>query len=150
MGRWGSAEERLTASQQRQRHEQDDEHCRQAENYQRWRHGQVVPHRITTALDLRSLQGPEVDRQCHAREPEVDEWERGQRYPRWDQLLALAELTEFPPGFFFLPIEPIPYEATSLGCRRSGGFTPPTREPVLEYDPAVVEATVNPRQPGLF
>lgn len=66
-----------------------------------WRSGAMIPHRITFALDLRGLQGPEVDRLCEAAEPEVDEWEAGTRYPRLVQLRALADLTDMHPLWFF-------------------------------------------------
>lgn len=66
-----------------------------------WRAGALVPHRITFALNLCGLQGPEVDRLCEAAEPEVDEWEAGTRYPRLVQVRALADLTDMHPLWFF-------------------------------------------------
>lgn len=158
-GQWGRAGVRLSESQQRQRQaalvrrrqvREDDQQRQHREAYEQWRAGRVVPNQITTALNARGLWGPDVDRQCHAKEPAVDEWEAGTRYPRWDQLEALARLTGYPARFFMLEIEPIPFDATSLGCRRSGGFSPPEAEPVMEFDPGAIEATVNPVQPGLF
>ena len=71
--------------------------------HERWERGLTVPHRITTALDLGGHYGPEVDEACGTAEPAVDEWEAGTRYPSWPQLLALAELTRFPVGFFTAP-----------------------------------------------
>jgi hypothetical protein len=59
------------------------------------------PSRITAALNARALYGPEVDTACGVLEPAVDEWEAGTRRPTWEQLVALAALTDFPVGFFF-------------------------------------------------
>lgn len=56
----------------------------------------VVPHSISMALDKHDLYGPEVDAACCAREPDVDLWEAGKLYPRWDQLVALGVLTQTP------------------------------------------------------
>jgi len=80
----------------------------------RWAAGMVVPHNITTALDLLDLFGPEVDRACNANEPEVDRWEAGKLYPRWDQLLALAALTERPAAWFTELGHPIGLLDTSM------------------------------------
>lgn len=67
----------------------------------RWGIGEVVPFRITQALDGAGLFGPEVDVACGAVEPAVDEWEAGVRYPTFEQLLLLAELTGHDPEWFF-------------------------------------------------
>lgn len=72
-----------------------------------WAAGHVYPHRITQALNIRNLDGPEVDRACGVEEPAVDEWEQGVRYPTWEQLLALARLTGFDPWFFTRPVRHI-------------------------------------------
>lgn len=107
--RWGKAGERLTPEQARQRdalalRRQAQSAERRAEDdriaREKWAAGMVVPHNITLALDTLGLEGPEVDLACNAREPEVDMWEAGKLYPRWDQLVALAELTERTPRFF--------------------------------------------------
>jgi len=63
----------------------------------------VNPRRITLALDLRDLYGPEVDRALGGEEPMVDEWEAGIRTPTDEQLWQLALLTSFPVPFFYLP-----------------------------------------------
>lgn len=65
----------------------------------------LVPARITIALDLSELYGPEVDAACDAAEPDVDRWEAGELYPTWQQVELLAALTDFPVHFFFLPID---------------------------------------------
>lgn len=68
-----------------------------------WEQGLVRPFRITYALDSRGLDGPEVDEACLAHEPDVDRWEAGLLYPTFEQLLALAKLTDYPPHYFTLP-----------------------------------------------
>lgn len=60
--------------------------------YQLWRAGQLSPFLITGHLDRGRHVGPSVDIACKAQEPEVDLWETGWVYPRWDQTVALAEL----------------------------------------------------------
>lgn len=126
MNRWGKAGVRLTerevaarAADARRRRNitatARDAHLRAA--YGDWLCGLVVPDRITMALDLRGLHGPEVDTACKAAEPEVDQWEAGERYPSWEQLCALADLTGFLPGFFmstFDGCEPMPLWDTSI------------------------------------
>lgn len=67
----------------------------------RWGAGELVPFRITQALDGAGLFGPEVDIACGAEEPAVDEWEAGIRYPTFEQLLLLAELTGHDLEWFF-------------------------------------------------
>ena len=64
------------------------------------------PRRITSALDLRGLYGPEVDRDLGGEEPMVDEWESGKRIPTTEQIEALARLTDFQPAYFYLPTGP--------------------------------------------
>lgn len=68
-----------------------------------------VPARITTALDLRGLYGPEVDEACGVAEPAVDQWEAGEIEPTPEQVARLAELTGFPVAFFYEPVTPGEY-----------------------------------------
>ena len=63
-----------------------------------------IPERITLALDMRQLYGPEVDRACGVEEPAVDEWEAGTRVPTPEQIALLAELTNYPVGYFYEPV----------------------------------------------
>jgi hypothetical protein len=70
--------------------------------------GKVVPARITMALDIRDLEGPEVDIACGGSEPDVDMWELGLAVPSPEQVVLLAELTGFQPAFFYNPIDPGP------------------------------------------
>lgn len=117
--------------------------------HERWERGQVVPHRITLALNIRELYGPEVDAACGVAEPAVDEWEAGTRYPTWEQLLALAELTGYAPGFFIAPSD-----GRELGqsdgdvmfvCYRNRKNWNPRIEiprPILAFTPEAIAATV--------
>jgi hypothetical protein len=75
------------------------------------RNGRPYPERISSALDIRGLDGPEVDVACGAVEPAVDRWESGDEVPTLHQLGLLAALTGFPLGFFFLP----PSESLATG-----------------------------------
>lgn len=70
------------------------------------RRGAPTPERITMALDMSDLYGPEVDEALGGQEPMVDEWEAGKRVPTDEQLRALSWLTGFPINFFFLPPPP--------------------------------------------
>lgn len=123
------------------------------DSHTRWRRGLVVPHRITVALDIRELHGPQVDQACGAREPDVDRWETGQKYPTWEQLLALAELTRFDVAFF----TPEPDQIHALGpgvmfaCKRSSRTWNPVVEipaPVLAFNPAAIAAAVGACEQG--
>jgi hypothetical protein len=82
-----------------------------------------TPERITIALDMRDLYGPEVDRALGGEEPMVDEWESGARVPGLAQVQALAKLTGFPVRFFYMPPPP-PLDngwmCGSGGCRPLG------------------------------
>jgi hypothetical protein len=83
-----------------------------------------VPARITAALDLCQLDGPDVDTACGAREPDVDLWETGELIPTFTQVQLLAALTGFPVAFFYQP-----YTAEDLGgvwlCGRHCEYIPP-------------------------
>lgn len=70
--------------------------------------GKVVPARITMALDLRGLEGPEVDVACGTAEPYVDLWECGLEVPTVEQVELLARLTDFPVSWFYRPVAPGP------------------------------------------
>lgn len=113
------------------------------EAYRRWRAGLVVPHRITAALNVRGLCGPDVDRACLAEEPEVDQWEAGERYPSWEQLLALAGLTKMTVRYFTWDDPPLPWWATSLRFhmdddeRRAAEKEP---GPVMRFPRAVLDS----------
>jgi hypothetical protein len=111
-----------------------------------WRAGALVPYRITKALDLAGLYGPEVDRLCEAEEPEVDEWEIGTRYPRLAQVRALADLTDLHPLWFFRTTDQDTDRLTSpafmCGDRGCELLVEDGVEHVVEYPVDVVRATV--------
>ncbi|QHE73529.1 hypothetical protein [Rhodococcus sp. WAY2] len=71
------------------------------EGLRMWQAGRLVPDRITAALDMSGLEGPQVDIDCGTTEPDVDRWELGIKYPTWEQFLALCRLTATPISFFF-------------------------------------------------
>ena len=85
-----------------------------------------TPERITMALNIRDLYGPEVDRALGGEEPMVDEWEAGVRVPDVTQVEALAKLTGFTVRFFYLPPPP-PLDGGwmcgSDGCQPLGDVT---------------------------
>jgi transcriptional regulator with XRE-family HTH domain len=80
--------------------------------------GAPTPERITAALDIRGLYGPEVDEALGGEEPMVDEWESGERVPTKEQVRALARLTDFPVTFFYLP--PPPALSGAIFCGDDG------------------------------
>lgn len=80
--------------------------------------GPPTPERITAALDMASLYGPEVDQALSGQEPMVDEWESGDRIPTKEQVHALARLTGFPVKFFYRPAPDMP--GTILLCGDDG------------------------------
>lgn len=90
------------------------------------RNGPPTPERITLALDIRDLYGPEVDEALGGQEPMVDEWESGERVPTKEQVQAIAWLTDFPVTFFYLPPPP-PLAGVILcgddGCQWLDDFT---------------------------
>src|SRR5580700_2707363 len=65
-----------------------------------------TPERITQALDLCGLYGPEVDQALGGEEPMVDEWESGARTPSLEQIQMLAKLTGYAVRFFYQPAPP--------------------------------------------
>lgn len=120
---WGKAGERLTSAehlrrraarsvQRAQRKQRDDRAASAA--HRGWKLGVVAPWRITHALDAGGHEGPDVDIACGTEEPAVDEWEAGQRYPTFEQLLLLAELTGFPVDWFTRTDEPLDIRTTTL------------------------------------
>lgn len=122
-----------------------------------WNQGLVVPCRITAALDMRKLYGPEVDIACGAREPDVDRWEEGTLYPTWEQLQKLADLTQVPLGFFFVPATSAPSRVWLCNrARRKKGcelYEPP--RPVVAFTAEAIQARrrtgeTRPRQGELF
>lgn len=110
-----------------------------------WRAGQLCPERITMLLDMHGLYGPEVDAACNAEEPEVDLWEAGKLYPRWDQVLALAALCEVTPRFLCeAPRNRMHWLETSMRFHvpHAEKLAAAEQPPVWSYPPEVVAATV--------
>ena len=93
-----------------------------------WAGRTPTPERITLALDLHELYGPEVDRALGGEEPMVDEWESGKRVPTFEQVQALAKLTRCPVRFFYKPPPPPDLKNGWMcgadGCQHLGGDGP--------------------------
>lgn len=118
-----------------------------------WSIGKCRPNRITWALDSRKLDGPEVDIACGVQEPIVDEWEAGETYPTWEQLLLLSELTHYPIGYFMTdePDEEVDLSKSSFYFHASPRLKRAivTDNEALEYSfkaKAAVGAVVTPEQ----
>lgn len=119
-----------------------------------------VPYRITQALDLHALYGPEVDRALGGEEPMVDLWEEGKLVPTREQIEALARLTDFPVSYFYMPVT----ESGGWGhaCKRGGKgkgcervwVGPPAPEaeviPLTVAEPATPQAPACPHQEQLW
>lgn len=140
MSGWGKAGVRLTDREREQlRRKRAAERNRaeaarardHAEAYSKWKRGMLVPEKLTIALDARGLQGPQVDIDCGAVEPAVDQWEAGELYPTWEQLQLLAKLTGYPLRFFFTVAQEISggIMCTPSGCRPITPSTAPDRYP---------------------
>lgn len=151
--RWGRAGVPLTAQEATKIARRRMERTIAAERaYREWAAGKAIPYRITQALNLRALYGPEVDEACGVEEPAVDEWEAGVRYPSWDQLRALAVLTDFPVWYF---VRPLPdgwsgLEATSMMFHKIGGKSMDWREPppIRFFTPEAIAAGTAPDAPS--
>lgn len=78
--------------------------------------GTVVPARITMAMDLAGLYGPEVDDRCgtfHGNpDGDIDRWEQALAVPSPEQVRLMAEATGFPIPWFYAPLEPGPTPGT--------------------------------------
>ncbi|MEV0996789.1 hypothetical protein [Nonomuraea sp. NPDC050202] len=99
-----------------------------------------VPERITQALDLHELYGPEVDQALGGEEPMVDEWEEGKRVPTLEQIKLLAKLTDYPIRFFYTPMPEL--KGPVFICRSSG-----PRKGCEVVRPAQPKTTPEPPQP---
>src|SRR5689334_17740942 len=80
--------------------------------------------RITLALDLRALYGPEVDQALGVEEPTVDRWESGDEVPTPAQVMRIAALTGFPVGFFYRQDDPPEFTSGFICSRTRGGCQP--------------------------
>lgn len=82
-------------------------------------HGPLpVPARITLALDAIAAEGPWVDEALGGEEPMVDQWEAGELLPTRQQIELLAQLTNRPAEYFYLPADDIA-EARIFVCDRT-------------------------------
>ncbi len=105
-----------------------------------------VPQRITTALDVMGLYGPEVDRACGVEEPMVDLWGEGKVVPTREQVEALSVLTGFPVRYFYKRATPSLRDVWLCGddgCEVINPSPPPPPADVIEMFP-------RPRQGHLF
>lgn len=106
----------------------------------KWAAGLVIPDHITVALDMGGHYGPEVDSACLAAEPEVDLWEAGQLYPRWEQVRALSRLTGFGEIHFMGPArQRISWRETSMRFHLPLSDEPEPRR-VFEFTRAALDA----------
>lgn len=111
-----------------------------------WAAGRLCPDRITLTLDAKGLEGPEVDAQCLAQEPEVDLWEAGELYPTWEQTKALAHLCGVTPRFLMQDsIAGHRIEAHETTLRFQAELPDPT-PPVLAFTEQAIRERMNPRQ----
>jgi hypothetical protein len=104
----------------RQRYDQ----AARAQQRERGRSRTPVPERITAALDLAEMDGPQVDIACgtYERNPagDVDRWEdpNDPALPTHAQVELLAKLTGQPVAFFYEPWTPP--AGTIIVCSRRG------------------------------
>lgn len=81
--------------------------------------GKVVPARITLAMNLRGVDGPDVDVHCGTFEGnpagDVDAWEAGTAVPSADQVRLMAGYVDFPVPWFYRPMKPGPLIANAAG-----------------------------------
>lgn len=80
--------------------------------------------RISMALDLCGMEGPEVDEalgvlNADGTDTVVDAWETGELEPSEEDVRRLATLTGYPVAWFYTP--PIPVEGHTFVCEDAGG-----------------------------
>lgn len=114
-----------------------------------WERGLIKPYNITAALNLRGLEGPDVDAACLAEEPDVDDWEAGWKYPTFEQLLALAALTEFPPSYFAIDRTRLILHADETSLRFHLPLAELKRSPIVaRFAPAAIRQRIPDYLPG--
>ena len=158
-GRWGEAGVRLDPQEQEARRrkilaDRNRGMVRewlQAENgFRLWRAGRLVPYRITFALDAVGAEGPEVDIECKAQEPDVDHWELGIKYPTWAQTEALCRLTGCTVEFLCRDDKPLRARETSMAYHLKKSELSELerleRERVGRFLPAAIAATLEGRE----
>lgn len=157
--KWGKAGERLDPVERQKRHRQlavernrtEVRQKRDAEEGLRlWQAGKLIPWRITFALDSIEADGPEVDIACGAREPDVDHWELGIKYPTWDQTEALSRYTGFTVPWFCIDERPPSVHDTTLRWHLPKAHVQELeraeKERVYRFLPAAIAATLAGRE----
>lgn len=147
--RWGKAGVRLTSVQTADRARKrsvhdaigDQKHAEMLRIARiKWAAGLVIPDHITVVLDMGGHYGPEVDAACLAAEPDVDMWEAGRLYPRWEQVRALSKLTGFGEVYLMGPArQRISWRETSLQFHYLPSDEPEPRR-VFEFTRAALDA----------
>lgn len=109
--------------------------------HRQWMAGALSPYRITDALDAEDLYGPEVDIACGAVEPAVDEWEAGNRYPSFEQLIALAALTGRAPDTFVARLRDLDFDIrdTTMWGHMTKADRARWHPPIVEFTTQSVE-----------
>ena len=80
--------------------------------------GDPRPHRISRALDMAGLYGPEADAQLGVAEPALDLWEAGALVPTAEQLAALAVRADVGVEWFYSD-DPLPEVRVGTICFRT-------------------------------
>lgn len=125
--------------------------------------GTPVPARITIAMNLADLYGPEVDERCGTFEGnpagDIDRWELAICVPTGEQVRLMSEVTGFPIPWFYEPLEPGPLPSDGpvwvcWGGRRGCEAVPPDivdERGVLLYggEPRELPAAVQGQIPGV-
>lgn len=76
------------------------------------------PHRISRALDMAGLFGPDADAQLGVAEPALDLWESGALVPTEEQLAGLAHRAGVAVEWFYSD-EPLPEQHLGWACFRT-------------------------------
>lgn len=151
--KWGKAGERLDPIERGRRvraavaarnHREQRDRADEAIAYRLWREGMLSPYQITLMLDSRGFHGAWVDESCNAEEPEVDLWEAGKLYPRWDQVQALAELCKVQLLFLLQERQRLHWLETSIRFHvpHAEVLAAAAEPPIWRYPADVVAATV--------
>jgi hypothetical protein len=113
--------------------------------------GLVVPARITMALDVRGLDGPEIDEQVgtfHGNPSgDIDRWEQALAVPSREQVQLLGKLTDFPPAWFYRPIPPGPQFSGPVWICYRGRRGCRTLQPDVVTEDGVLLYEGRPRDP---
>ncbi|MBX4168064.1 hypothetical protein K3M35_05205 [Rhodococcus sp. DMU2021] len=157
--KWGKAGERLDPVERQKRLRElaikrNQDEARQKrdleEGLRLWRAGKLIPWRITLALNAIEADGPEVDIACGAREPDVDHWELGIKYPTWEQTEALSRYTGFTVPWFCIDERPPSVHDTTLRFHLPKAHVQELeraeKERVCRFLPDAIAATLDGRE----